>query len=349
MSKNISIKEGGTGRGFTARRLETALEGGGSCLWVPKDEVRRVSKSVDKNGTYEAAAEKAYGYSQVHVYVKGGGSATGKGPDGNEYTVTVDDLGELTETKVPSSIMITTPPNYTGPYGDGAIIGFEGIEVTAYDAEGNSMGVVPFNELVFPVTVARYDPDAGGSSIDPSLLYDSSVFSFPFFFLDGGELSYTAGNGTYHYKYKSDGPMVCIRLSDGYYSFYAFSSESGGTVYSKLWTNQQDEPEWTGQEIGLARSTKTGFRYYYNATSEFNFFKDVSGQYINDIGVTGISQNNISDIAQIIFNGTSGGVQIPVQWPRPGDGKILSDTFDITVVDVSPSTDDDESGNGWTL
>ena len=67
MSKSISIKEGNQGRNFTPEKLKTALQDGGSCLWVPKDGTRLKTISIRKPGTYQAWAEEVYGYSKATV------------------------------------------------------------------------------------------------------------------------------------------------------------------------------------------------------------------------------------------------------------------------------------------
>ena len=67
MSKNISIKEGNQGRNFTPEKLKTTLQGGGSCLWVPKDGTRLKTISIRKPGTYQAWVEEVYGYSKATV------------------------------------------------------------------------------------------------------------------------------------------------------------------------------------------------------------------------------------------------------------------------------------------
>lgn len=67
MSKNISIKEGNQNRNFSPSKLRTALQGGGSCLWVPKDGTRLKTISIRKPGTYQAWVEDVYGYSKATV------------------------------------------------------------------------------------------------------------------------------------------------------------------------------------------------------------------------------------------------------------------------------------------
>lgn len=79
MSKNISIKEGGVSRTFTANKLRTNLQGGGTCDWVPKDDVDEYVEleelSVTENGIYYPTQK--VGISKVVVDVEGGGGGGG--------------------------------------------------------------------------------------------------------------------------------------------------------------------------------------------------------------------------------------------------------------------------------
>lgn len=160
MSKNTIIREGQAGRSFGGvGKLKTNLTGGGTCFWVPKDERELEPLDAERNGTFRP---QKYGFSRANVRVSGE-SVTGKGQDGNDYTVTVDD-GELVKTKIPSSIVIVTEPTVT-EYEDGDAISIAGIVVKAYDGEGNLWtdalhpdGVIPAAELSFSPTVAVY-PD----------------------------------------------------------------------------------------------------------------------------------------------------------------------------------------------
>ena len=156
MSKNIIIQEGGLGKQLTADKLKTTLVGGGSCLWVPEDETTLGTKTITENGTYRASDDGYYGYSEVTV--SGIGSVTGRDPEIDEdVTVTKDpETGDLVKTITPESIRIITPPTKTS-YADKETINFSGIVVHAYSSKGTDLGVVPFNELVFPVTQASKD------------------------------------------------------------------------------------------------------------------------------------------------------------------------------------------------
>lgn len=163
MSKNPIITEGVQGRAFNeVAKLGVPLVAGGESFWVPKDERQLESLSVKANGTYRP--KEKYGISRVSVSVPGTTrKISGKGSDGNDYTVDVDSSDNLVKTKVPSSIQITTEPIDTS-YTNGDTIDFTGMVVKAYDGNGNLFtdggytgGVVPNSELQFPVTVAVYD------------------------------------------------------------------------------------------------------------------------------------------------------------------------------------------------
>lgn len=156
---NITIKEGGRAYPFAPAKLRTLLSGGGEALWVPESAITRDALSVTKNGDYHAAAEGLYAYSRVSVNVTQTDHVSGKGQDGNDYNYTVDPTtGDLVETKIPSSIRVTTPP--TSPewgYVDGEAIGKAGMVVTAYDANNTVMQTVPNGEITLEPSVAAYN------------------------------------------------------------------------------------------------------------------------------------------------------------------------------------------------
>lgn len=67
MSKNIYITEGRKGRRFgSAKKLKTPLQGGGSCLWVPEDDVQLDPLFATENGVY---IPDGYGFSDASVNV----------------------------------------------------------------------------------------------------------------------------------------------------------------------------------------------------------------------------------------------------------------------------------------
>lgn len=157
MSEAIKIKEGGVDRSQNQiNKLKTNTVGGGVCFWVPETERQTDDKRITENGTYTAEHDGLYGYDEITVSVPNTGSMSGKGTDGNDYSITVDDNGYIVETKIPSAIQIETFPAQL-LYTEGDTIDYSGIVVGAYDAQENRMQGVPFSELFFPVTTAHSD------------------------------------------------------------------------------------------------------------------------------------------------------------------------------------------------
>lgn len=162
MSKNITIQEGGVDKSLTVDKLKTNLVGGGTCLWLPEDEVPLGTKSVNKNGTYKASDDGLYGYSELTV--RGVGVALGKDPNGsgNDVIASVDpETGEIVITPAPSYIRVTVPPDKTR-YNYDDPMDYEGMVVVAYLANGEPWtsggiypdGVIPHSDLILPVSTA---------------------------------------------------------------------------------------------------------------------------------------------------------------------------------------------------
>lgn len=166
MSKTIVIEEGGVGRQLNADKLKTNLSSGGTCLWVPEDETQLGTKHITEDGTYKASDDGLYGYSEVTV--SGIGTATGTGPDGETHSYQEDGEGGITDTVLPDSIAVETPPTVT-TYANGATIDFRGMVVKAYLKSGEIWsddthpdGIIPISELIFPVTTAERDGSQSG-------------------------------------------------------------------------------------------------------------------------------------------------------------------------------------------
>lgn len=319
MSKNIIIAKDGEDMTFRGvDTLRTSAVGGGSVDWMPEDETQTGTIDIRANGTYRAEDKGLYAFSRATVNVPPN-QVTGRGSDGNDYHVTVDEDGYLVETKIPTSIKITTPPTYTGPYGDGAIIGFDGLVVTAYDADGESMGVIPTSELVFPVTIARYDPDAEMGEYATSDLCQTPIPC-------ADTLTYTSNLGYHIERYFSVG--------SGKMTGYGTSRDGHFIHASDTSTAVVKERGYTGEDHMFENYTHNGKTVYYGRLGTASYSSDMKPT----MGPTSYALPEY--IAWTMIYGdveTVGGVPIPVQWPRPGDGRILADTFDIEVVDVSPS------------
>jgi hypothetical protein len=366
MSKNPIITEGAQGRAFNkVAKLGFPLVAGGESFWVPKDERQLESLSVKANGTYRP--KEKYGISRVSVSVPGTTSKlSGKGSDGNDYTVDVDSSDNLVKTKVPSSIQITTEPTDTS-YVNGDTIDFTGLVVKAYDGEGNLFdatgytgGVVPNSELQFPVTQAVYDGEGGTPSI-----YDEEIDDYVY-------LPIPVSTQCTQQWTISSGVQISIWSAP---AAIFITTTDKRALYIVACQSKQDHYQRQEFQIidGESRQIRDEDRSIYS-TFEKQFTKDGKTVYYGYGGVTSSltddgytipvvlgKLNNMSYASSpqivgliawtMIYGEQSGGTSsqtIPVNWPRYNDGKILSDSFDITV---SPSPESDESntgGNGGT-
>lgn len=338
MSKDVIIQEGGRGKTITADKLRTALVGGGDCLWVPEDEVQVGEKVIDENGTYLAADDGLYGYSQVTV--RGVGQVTGKDGAGNDAMAYVDpDTGRIMINELPSELRIITPPSH-GIYTDGSIISLNGMALKAYYSNGTEWGVVPVNEVLPDPMYAHYDKSTdvpiGGiatSDLVPEgiefntgmahwLYYDSS-FAGQYYEADviaaftpeqqpdtrviirmGRKTSYAA----HQYEIWRDGS----RHSEIYHPGSYFEHDGKGCYY---------------YGVNVPRTTSLGS---WDLTDNPTPVHDTPEQ------VWTMLYGAITD------RPAGSRVPVTVKWPRVGDGMELTATFEILV--APPYGDDDPAG-----
>lgn len=98
MSKSVIIVNNGTTETWsTVDTIRVNAVGGGTEDFVPEDETTTGTITITANGEYNAADDGLYGYSTAIVNVPG--MVTGY-IDGELYTVTVDENGDLVETPV---------------------------------------------------------------------------------------------------------------------------------------------------------------------------------------------------------------------------------------------------------
>lgn len=318
MSENIIIQEGGVGKQLAVDKLRTDQVGGGSCLWVPEDEVQLGTKSVSKNGTYVARNDGYYGYSQFSV--SGVGTATGRDPvTGQEKMVTVDpETGDLVETVLPVEIRVTAPPTKT-EYQSGETINISGMVVKAYGANGDEMQVVPIGEITINPTVA---PPASENII---VSYDASklegiyainplIFTKSFIMRDNsnkeaGNIRVTASSGYF------------LTVSIGYYwvsDQSGYITQIGENDYQHTTFEDARSVVMDEQEVNIATEPYTSMRIHVD---------DPTYPSIN----TG--NNLFRDMYRLLYMGygTMENAEITVSWHRPGDGKVLETTFGINV------------------
>lgn len=321
MSKNITIQEGGVGKQLTVDKLETALTGGGSCKWVPEDNVRLTTKSIAKNGTYKASSDGYYGYSQVTV--SGVGTASGKGADGEQHMVTTDpETGELVDTVLADHIVIDTPPTFTGPYANNAYIGTEGMVVKAYKADGTLWtdedhpdGVIPLSEITISPVVTTFDPSTAGKiSVETDLPGVGEVATY----LECSRFTYEAHDGYF-----------CMGGHSGTQYDVRFISDTNTAYYVDTWTGGTP----TNRYASYPRTVSSGgntYTYYYAS----NNVLDGDGTPVLEF------TTNEGNLALALFFGggtmvPEGGQTVTVIWPR-GDGADLMATFSITVENITP-------------
>ena len=329
MSKNIVIQEGGLGKQLTADKLKTNLVSGGTCLWVPEDGTRLGTKYITENGTYRANDEGLYGYSEVTV--SGIGTATGTGPDGEDHSYSEDGSGGVTDTILPYSISVVTPPTKID-YVDGATIDFSGMVVKGYLKAGGLWtdsshpdGVIPISELLLPVT-----------TVDSSTADDRSATSD----IVSGSVP-TASRVSFHcdtmidrrqriIKYEYTGVAQAVKqTSDIYINLLrASANPSDKLTYHALsyWADTGEYISNTYEQWGLNSSyTHDGKTVYYGIMGSN------MGETILDLSLANAPAINGAVAWTIVYGNITGGtIEIPVQWLR-SDGKTLESGFNINV------------------
>ena len=340
MGKNIVIQEGGIGKQLVVDKLKTDHVGVGSCLWVPEDEVRLGTKSVSENGTYVASNDGYYGYSQFAV--SGVGTATGRDPTtGDEKQVTVDpETGDLVETVLSSEIRVITPP--TNPYGtyiDGQAITKDGMVVKAYSANGVEIQTVPIGGITINPTQAVYDEskDRKRSGTATSDLIDGTIDIY-----NGQGVVTPTGTSTMFVAlagYHGVGESVDAAVRNNGNVRLIIASSERPFSYNGIYYDYSLTPAGAteGYRDGPIQ-TSAGEEYTYDGKTVYYFsgFPATSRAYTINFNA---SENN-SDVGALAWAMVYGDVEITpagspqtitVSWPRTGDGKVLTATFDIIV------------------
>lgn len=318
MSANPSIKEGNTPRLFGGvKKLLTNLNGGGTALWVPESERQLTTKSINKNGVYQASKDGAYGWSSVYVSVPQTTSVTGKGQDGKQHTISTDpSTGMLEDEVTPVSIAITTPPTKL-VYTDGEAIDFTGAVVHKYDSDGEDLGTVPLGEITLNPAEAVYDEstdqqqtatselDTGGVQkpfpIDSIVTITANDDRTATFSMSGGKLTaYLKDTSNYEIIGASNNPNDKL----GPFTLNNSATYDGKTVYYTSTIGG-----FVGGTIKTVKPDAGGGNVISNVNKGTVAWTMIYG----DISPAGSHQT------------------ITVSWPRTGDGAVLETTFGITV------------------
>lgn len=362
MSKNITIQEGGTGKSMTVHKLKTTLVAGGTCLWVPEDEVSLGTKHITENGTYTASEDGKYGYSQVTVNVPGGagsadssgkptgttqpggaGSAVmGNGEDGNEQVVGVDENGDLVNTLIPSAIELVTNPTKT-IYSDGDTVDLTGAIAIAKLADGTTWtdethpnGQIQASELV-----------ANPSTINASEI-ESKNWSG-----DGIRAVLATSNGEALHRYSGSRPIATEAWRCDVAPYIALYRENA-TIMLTTYGDSIYVAGYSGR-IRILSTTSgdnlMGSSFDFNTN---NNFKYLTLKVVAHEG-TGIPESTSDP------NGTStedltqdvSAQDISVGWARPADNKMLTTVLQVSVTAAQTGgetggeeTGGDEGGGG---
>lgn len=331
-----SIKEGGKSRNFSAALLKTNLQGGGTCLWVPRMNVELKSKYITKSGTYAAKADDCYGFDQVTV--SGVDVEITEDDDGDDVAKTTDG-GTTTEQKLPNSIVVDVPPTKT-VYSDGQTIDYTGMVVKAYTRSGqlwtdasHPNGIIPISELTLPATIAH--ADQGGASFD----LDTGSFSQPIPLSGVATFAYTQTNvpirNTYTWTPVNGAAMVIMRNTERS-TVLLFAAKQAGEVglWRRVLIDESTGEQRTEFDYTTASNSYThGGRTVYYARASFGHGNAGIDILVNPV-VSNYGDNSHEQEAAwtAIYGEISGGTQaVPVQWNRPYDSELLETSFSITV------------------
>ena len=332
-----SIKEGGKPRIFSAAMLKTNLQGGDTCLWIPRMDVELKSKYITKSGTYAAMDDDCYGYDQVTV--SGVDVTIDEDEDGDDVAEIIDG-GTITEEKLPSSIVIDVLPNQLIYYEDQLIV-YTGMVVKAYTRSGqlwtdasHPNGIIPISELTLPVTIAHADQGGGASSY-----LDTGSFTQPIPLSDVAIFASTQTNvpirNTYTWTPVNGAAMV-IRRNTEIGTILLFAATQAGEAGLYRWVSIDER---TGEQRTVFDYTIANISYTYGGRTVYygrtNFGHDTRGKdilvspVVSDYGDDG---HDKEAAWTVIYGEISGGTQaVPVQWNRPYDDELLETSFSITI------------------
>ena len=344
---NPSINEGGKARILSAKRLKTDLQGGGSCLWIQEDAVSLNTKSItEDNKVYKADDDGCYGYSEV--VVSGISISKEMDEDGDEV-IEHTDGGGTEDTKIPSRIELVPPPTFTGPYNDGEDISFAGMVVKAYLSSGqlwtdasHPNGIIPFSELILPVT------QADGSEASEQLYTDGAgLNALMIYYVPTWGRRYWEKGIPGHPKGSTDEVQVFTHTSplgenNGKPATYCGAGPA--TLLVTRYNNANYMAALTGDlpvnynmseyRAGELRAQARYTGWFFTGGSsggitKLNEFQNAS--FSNKL--TNIPESTVdpsrADISAL--QGSTKGQNVPVQWIRPGDYSTLETSFVITV------------------
>lgn len=294
MSKSVAIKEGDTPKNFNdVKRIHINNVGGGFSYWVPEDETKLGTKSINKNGTYKASEEKddqghnlgLYGYSQVTVsgigsvdYTAQAGDQIGGIPleEGEENTIEDNGDGTVTVKLTPNSIRFDERP-FIVTYEDGEEIDLAGSIVRAYSKKGKPIdgdsthphGVIPYAEL-------ELIPDkADITKVTDETYTDGHIEAIKCVFDEAGD-SYWPGVDWYYYGGDLGYGYTCTNGATTPGRVIVYLTRYNGTVYGasengEIYCNVATRAG-TGRAHVIYSSTLTAGARVFSPLSQFNEF-----------------------------------------------------------------------------
>lgn len=244
---------------------------------------------------------------------------------GNEMAVGLDNLGQLTEEILPTSIGIITPPAKL-KYKSGESIQFNGLVVQAYTADGNVWtdkdhpdGIIPINELFFPVTIAVFEDEDGeytnGNGLNCLRVsfvksYYARGWGYTFYL---GPVLGSCPPDTYK-GWMKGGPInvACTSKGSAYLTIYngkgyAFGIGANGNI--------------AGVVVGVLH----GFLGGITDSTWTTFSLDAPA------GDLTLPSSSIDPYTVLDMDLKEKPMSVPVQWFRSGDGQMLETSFEITV------------------
>lgn len=367
MSESASILEKEISRVFRpVDRLSINNQGEGLSFWVPADEIEVSSLTASENGLFLAFEDECDAYDEIEVDVPEdvadtedkSGKITGKDPDSGEtLEVGLDEDGNLTEQAVPDHIKIVVLPAKRY-YQEGEIIDFSYIHVylmkkgtERFTCEQYPTGEIPFDELIFPVTVADPESDYAGIGSGRTYVSVPSNSCYTIISLQGEEsgvhqclitdneaevratgLSYPSNGGETSWQY-------CF-VSTKPFNFRK-------TSYNSTSWAQSDDACSNMVSTNPVKSTYKNKDYfiYMITLGTYNRYDSWSSVICSLDTATSWEEILTYDeaIERTFGDGASGddSISIPVQWMR-SDGEILEDTFEIIIgegTDPEPEPD----------
>lgn len=362
MSESAVILEGEVARRFNpVDKLRATNQDSSVSDWVPSDTLDLGNLMASENTLYLANIDDdCDAYEEVEVDVseelEDGDykKITGKGDDGNDYAVGLDENGNLTSEMVPSAIHIAIKPRKL-EYEEGETLDFTGIHVYLMDgnnqrftSEDYPTGEIPFEELLLPVTIA--DGEGGGGSSETFIDVDGLNNPLCLWNINEGSqyhVYWDQENPYYYYvsELEATAPVYILKLSrmneEGYISVNC-STES-----FRIKTQRQTPPSWDPQiNISGSRQTTYGGHSVHittpMVTSRDNVCNLVPASPAQEIAIQNVAVLALTEGREIGQN------TVPVQWLR-SDGETLEDSFSIEINPGTNSTpSESDSGSGHT-